>query len=78
MIEPLINKDVMMNILIHALLLGILSMLFCLPVLAYLSHRPAQEPVTISFYKRGYAEGGTDITSVTNAKAVEAFEKTKP
>lgn len=35
-------------------------------------------PVTITFYKRGYVEGGTDATSVTNAKAVAAFQKTHP
>lgn len=39
---------------------------------------PTPEPVTITFYKRGYTEGGTDITSTTNAKAVEAFEKANP
>jgi len=39
---------------------------------------PASEPVTITFYKRGYVEGGTDITSVTNAKAIEVFEKEHP
>ncbi len=39
---------------------------------------PASQPVTITFFKRGYVEGGTDITSVTNAKAVEAFEKANP
>lgn len=38
----------------------------------------AAEPLTITFYKRGYVEGGADITSVTNAKAVEAFEKRNP
>jgi multiple sugar transport system substrate-binding protein len=36
------------------------------------------EPTTITFYKRGYVEGGTDITSVTNAKAVEMFEQQHP
>ncbi|MBI5563821.1 MAG: sugar ABC transporter substrate-binding protein [Chloroflexi bacterium] len=35
-------------------------------------------PVTITFYKRGYTEGGTDTTSVTNAQAVKAFEQTHP
>ncbi len=40
---------------------------------------PAQEePVTITFYKRGYVEGGEDVTSVTNRQAVEAFEKRNP
>ena len=36
------------------------------------------EPISITFYKRGYVEGGTDITSVTNAKAVEMFEQRHP
>lgn len=35
-------------------------------------------PITITFYKRGYTEGGTDTTSVTNAQAVMAFERTHP
>ncbi len=35
-------------------------------------------PVTITFYKRGYTDGGTDTTSVTNALAVKAFEQTHP
>ncbi len=35
-------------------------------------------PITITFYKRGYMEGGTDTTSVTNAQAVQAFERTHP
>lgn len=35
-------------------------------------------PVTITFYKRGYTEGGTDTTSVTNAQAVKAFEQSHP
>ena len=39
---------------------------------------PTPTPVTITFYKRGYTEGGTDITSTTNAKAIEAFEKANP
>ena len=46
----------------------------CLGVLPEL----AASPTTITFYKRGYIEGGTDITSVTNAKAVEVFEQTHP
>ena len=36
------------------------------------------EPVDITFYKRGYVEGGTDVTSKNYAKAVEAFEKRNP
>jgi len=39
---------------------------------------PAAEPITITFYKRGYVEGGTDITSATNAKAVEMFQQRHP
>lgn len=35
-------------------------------------------PVTITFYKRGYTEGGTDTTSVTNVQAVKVFEQTHP
>ncbi|GAB4450626.1 MAG: hypothetical protein Kow0031_33120 [Anaerolineae bacterium] len=37
-----------------------------------------EEPVTITFYKRGYVEGGDDVTSVTNKQAVEAFERRNP
>jgi multiple sugar transport system substrate-binding protein len=35
-------------------------------------------PVTITFFKRGYTAGGTDTTSVTNAQAIKAFERTHP
>jgi len=35
-------------------------------------------PVEITFYKRGYVEGGTDSSSVTIANAVQAFEKRHP
>jgi multiple sugar transport system substrate-binding protein len=35
-------------------------------------------PVTITFFKRGYTEGGADSTSTTNAQAVKAFERTHP
>ncbi len=35
----------------------------------------AAQPVDITFYKRGYVEGGTDVTSKNYAKAIEAFEK---
>jgi multiple sugar transport system substrate-binding protein len=34
--------------------------------------------VTITFYQRGYVEGGTDAGSVTTAKAVEMFQKAHP
>ena len=35
-------------------------------------------PVTITFFKRGYTEGGTDTTSVTNAQAIKTFQRTHP
>lgn len=35
----------------------------------------APKSVTITFYQRGYTEGGTDATSVTTAKAIEIFQK---
>lgn len=35
-------------------------------------------PVTITFFKRGYTSDGTDTTSLTNAQAVQAFEKDHP
>ncbi|MBP6468989.1 MAG: extracellular solute-binding protein [Chloroflexi bacterium] len=38
----------------------------------------AKEPVTITFYKRGYIAGSDDATSSTNAQAVAAFEKSHP
>lgn len=38
----------------------------------------APKPVTLTFYQRGYTEGGTDATSVTTAKALEIFEKNNP
>lgn len=38
----------------------------------------AAGPTTITFYKRGYVDGGADITSATNAKAVEMFEQRHP
>ncbi|MBK7176411.1 MAG: hypothetical protein IPH82_04360 [Chloroflexi bacterium] len=34
--------------------------------------------MTITFYKRGYVAGSDDATSLTNAQAVAAFEKTHP
>ena len=39
---------------------------------------PSAAPITITFYKRGYTDGGTDTTSVTNALAVKAFERAHP
>jgi len=35
-------------------------------------------PIEITFYKRGYTEGGEDITSVTIAQAVQAFQAANP
>jgi multiple sugar transport system substrate-binding protein len=39
---------------------------------------PTSEPVTITFYRRGYVEGGSDITSTTIAQAAQAFEQAHP
>jgi len=39
---------------------------------------PAPKQVTLTFYQRGYTEGGTDATSVTTAKAIEIFQKANP
>jgi len=38
----------------------------------------APKPVTITFYQRGYVEGGTDAGSVNTVKAIEAFGKMYP
>ena len=38
----------------------------------------AAKPLTLTFYQRGYTEGGTDATSVTTAKAIEIFQKNNP
>jgi multiple sugar transport system substrate-binding protein len=38
----------------------------------------AAKPATITFYQRGYTEGGTDATSVTTAKAIEIFQQNNP
>lgn len=35
-------------------------------------------PVTITFYKRGYVEGGADTASITIAKAVQIFQQNHP
>ena len=40
--------------------------------------RPRQKHITLTFYQRGYTEGGTDATSVTTAKAIEIFQKNNP
>ncbi len=39
---------------------------------------PTGEPVTITFYRRGYVEQGSDITSKTLSQAVHIFEKKHP
>jgi multiple sugar transport system substrate-binding protein len=39
---------------------------------------PEAKPVTLTFYQRGYTEGGTDATSVTTAKAIEIFQQNNP
>ncbi len=39
---------------------------------------PAAKTANITFYQRGYTEGGTDATSVTTAKAIEIFQKNNP
>lgn len=38
----------------------------------------APKQATLTFYQRGYTDGGTDATSVTTAKAVEIFQKANP
>ncbi|GAB4541305.1 MAG: sugar ABC transporter substrate-binding protein [Anaerolineae bacterium] len=52
--------------------------IFCYLLTACAGPSPSAKPVTITFYKRGYIEGGTDTTSVTNAKAIEVFQKNHP
>ena len=39
---------------------------------------PNKEPVTITFYRRGYVEGGNDPTTTTINSAVESFEERFP
>lgn len=39
---------------------------------------PAAKQVTLTFYQRGYTEGGTDATSVSTAKAIEIFQQNNP
>jgi len=39
---------------------------------------PKPKVVTITFYQRGYTEGGNDATSITTAKAIEIFQKNNP
>ncbi|MBK8931011.1 MAG: extracellular solute-binding protein [Chloroflexi bacterium] len=58
-------------------IIAILCLIGCTP--SGLEANPsAKEPVTITFYKRGYVAGSDDATSLTNAQAVAAFEKTHP
>jgi multiple sugar transport system substrate-binding protein len=38
---------------------------------------PAKD-ITLTFYQRGYVEGGTDATSVTTAKAIDLFQNNNP
>jgi len=38
----------------------------------------APQPVTITFYQRGYTAGGTDAGTVNTDKAVEIFQKNNP
>jgi multiple sugar transport system substrate-binding protein len=38
----------------------------------------AADPVTITFYQRGYTPGGTDVTSVTTDKAIEIYQQNNP
>jgi multiple sugar transport system substrate-binding protein len=53
-------------------------MLAVLLLVACLAPAAPATPITITFYKRGYTEGGNDTTSVTNLLAVKAFERTHP
>ena len=39
---------------------------------------PKKEPVTITFYRRGYVDGGNDPTTTTINSAVESFEERFP
>ncbi len=48
------------------------------PAAAEPTAAPAAKPVTLTFYQRGYTEGGTDATSVTTAKAIEIFQQNNP
>ncbi len=40
--------------------------------------KPAAKQITLTFYQRGYTEGGNDATSITTAKAIEIFQKANP
>jgi multiple sugar transport system substrate-binding protein len=39
---------------------------------------PAVKKIALTFYQRGYVEGGTDAASMTTAKAVDLFMKNNP
>ncbi len=67
-----------MKSLVNSLCLLIIAISWLVGCSSPLAQPVAPEPVSITFYKRGYVEGGTDITSVTNAKAVEMFEQRHP
>lgn len=62
---------------------GMIALLMlCLVMIGCTSSPPGttavSEPVSITFYKRGYVEGAEDVTSTTNAQAVAAFEAANP
>ncbi|MCX6029510.1 MAG: sugar ABC transporter substrate-binding protein [Chloroflexi bacterium] len=40
--------------------------------------KPAAKQITLTFYQRGYTEGGNDATSITTAKAIDIFQKANP
>ncbi len=67
-----------MNILKKRLLVFLILISAILYACTGANPKPPEEPVNITFYKRGYVEGGTDVTSVIYAKAVEEFEKRHP
>ena len=48
------------------------------PKAAAATQPPVAKQVTLTFYQRGYTEGGTDATSVTTAKAIAIFQKANP
>lgn len=48
------------------------------PAAAEPTAAPAAKAVTLTFYQRGYTEGGTDATSVTTSKAIEIFQQNNP
>ena len=38
----------------------------------------APKSITLTFYQRGYVDGGTDATAVTTDKAIDVFQKANP